>query len=186
LINSQEIGVVSTSVSNPLDEPIVQIIQADISDPNDLFRTKMERQEISIDPGEKREIAWIVRPADKLYDRLILVRVYLYQKVAYGPAQTNHCGILVLDFLGLSSSQILALVIAVSLLMMGVGGLLWVDQFPLVRDWSGNLVKRISALAGLTVAAMAANLAGIFILAAIFCLLAFVVLLTLFEKLMHT
>lgn len=179
MITSHETGVVSTSVSNPLDEPIVQIIQADISDPNDLFRIKMERQEISIDPGEKREIAWIVRPADKLYDRLILVRVYLYQKVACGPAQTNHCGILVLDFLGLSSSQILALVIAVSLLMMGVGGLLWVDQFPLVRDWSGNLVKRISALAGLTVA-------GIFILAAIFCLLAFVVLLTLFEKLMHS
>jgi len=150
-------------------------------------KSKWTGKKFNLEPGEKRQFSWTVTAEDKLYNRLILVRVYLYQKVAFGPAKTAHCGIIVWDFYGLSSNQIIAIAITASLILMVTGARLWLGRKNLLKDWSDNrLLRRLTWLTVFVTAGMVVNLLGYFIIAGIIYLFTLVVLLTMFEMLMYT
>ncbi len=185
ILTSQETGTISTSVTNPHDVPITQIIQADISDPTDLFHIKQDRQKIVIESNSKKEFSWTITPEDRLYNRLILARVYLYQQIAYGPAKTAHCGVLVWDFLGLSSKQMIIIWVFASLVLMVAGGGLWLGKRIISREWSDKLLNRLALLAGLVLVEMIVNLLGIFIVAVIIYVLILVVLLSMLDMLIY-
>lgn len=181
LITKQETAQISTTVSNKLDEPVEVLVQADISNPEDFSRIKSDRQEIILEPGERRGFNWTARPEDRLYDQLILSRVYLYRGLQYGVARTEHCGILVIDPPGLSGNQIITLTAALSIIGLAAGYYLWfVSSWP-HRLRGRHLAIGLAVIGGTVVAGIIANLAGAFFVASGLLILTLVAMLSLFE-----
>lgn len=181
LITTQETAQISMSVSNKLDEPVEVLVQADISTPEDFSRIQSDRQEILLEPGEQRDFNWTARPEDRLYDQLILSRVYLYRGLQYGVARTDNCGILVIDPPGLSSNQIITFTAALSLIGLAAGYYLWfVSSWP-HRQRGRHLAIGLALIGGTVVAGIIANLTGAFLVASALLVLTLVGMLSLFE-----
>lgn len=184
MITSQETGVVSVKVVNPSNEPVKLTLQADISDPNvEDSRIRSDVQKIELGADEAREYSWTITPADRKYDMLSFVRVYLYPEPAYGPARTTHCGVLVIDLAGVSSAQVITWVIVISLALVLLGFVLWVGDALFAWDWESKLLKTLVWLTAALVIGIAAGMLGSYILAGGMLLLILISLISLFENL---
>ncbi len=181
LITSRETGSVTARISNPLKKPIQSVIQADISNTSEDNDIRQDRQEINLGSGETRDFSWEVTPGDKIYGRLILVRVYLYQNLSDGPARTAHCGILVVDLAGWASRQIIILTVLASLVGMVAGVSLWVSQSQPLFGRTGHLAFGLVWLLVVTLVGMITNLIGAFLLSAGLLVLAVISLVSLVE-----
>lgn len=181
VMTSDETAEVTTSVTSKIDEPTRGIIQADISEPLVFSRIKSDRQDLRFQAGERKDFGWTVKPSDRLYNRLIFVRVYLWQEFSYGVARTDHCGILVVDSPNLNGGQLVALVIGASLALIAAGFTLWLSgSQPLTRR-SKHMVFGMAWLGGSVLLGMIANLSGAFVVAIGLLVLTLISLLSLLE-----
>lgn len=184
MITAQETGAATARVRNPTNEPIRLTVQADISDPSVAdTRIRQDSQKVELAAGETREFSWTITPADRKYDMLSFVRVYLYPDPAYGPARTSHCGILVLDVNNVSSTRVITLIVTVSLALVLLGFMLWAGAVLFAWDWTSKLLKTLVWLTGVLVVGILAGLLGSFILAGSMLLLILISLISLFENL---
>lgn len=181
VMTTEETVEVTTIVSNKLNEPTKGIIQVDISDPHVFTRIKSDRQDIRLQAGERKDFSWTVTPQDRLYNRLVLVRVYLWQEFSYGVARTDHCGILVIDSPGLSNNLLVGLAIGTSLLAMAGGFLLWFSASQPLSRKAKHFMFGLIWLGGSVLLGMLANLAGAFVVAIGLLVLTLVSLLSLLE-----
>ncbi len=121
MISSQEVGVISVELMNTTDKSIEPMVLLEISNPG-FFNT--HREKYSIASGDSREIQWQVSSQNAVFGRLILVRAYQFP--AYKtPSRAGSCGILLVDFFGLTGNQILLLSFAASLASIALGVGLW-------------------------------------------------------------
>jgi hypothetical protein len=121
MITSQEVGVISVELMNTTDKSIEPMILLEISNPG-LFNSQREKYPIA--SGASREIQWQVSSQNAVFGRLILVRAYQFP--AYKtPSRAGSCGILLVDFFGLTGNQILLLSFAASLSSIALGLGLW-------------------------------------------------------------
>ncbi|MHB1385215.1 MAG: hypothetical protein ACYC7M_10900 [Bellilinea sp.] len=181
VMTTDETAEVTTNVTNKLNEPTKGIIQVDISDPQVFTRIKSDRQDIRFQAGERKDFSWTVTPQDRLYNRLVLVRVYLWQEFSYGVARTDHCGILVIDSPELSSNLLVALAIGTSLLAMAGGFLLWLSASQPLSRKAKHFMFGMVWLGGSVLFGIIANLTGAFVVAAGLLVLTLVSLLSLLE-----
>ncbi len=163
LIAWQETATVVAHLENLLDQPSKVILQTDFSKPGAAIEPFREVQEFELGPNERRNLAWTVGMENLKYKRLILVRTYLIDPITRLPARTAHCGILVLGVDRLSGFQIILVSVIASLSGMALGIILWVvGKLPLKNRLS---TYAMIALAGVTLAGMAATLTGLWIVA---------------------
>ena len=123
VITSDEIGLVSMVFNNPVDRPLKQSVRARVSYG---FVTQMKEinTTLEMEPFETRELAWEVSPTEAAWNRLVLVRLYMFRSAPL-PSRTATCGILVLDLPGMTGSQVVTLVSLIGLLGMAGGIGLW-------------------------------------------------------------
>jgi hypothetical protein len=121
LITSQETGTLTATFKNTSDQAVRPTVRFQASNIG-LFRTETTR--LSMEPGGSQIVEWTVSSADMVLNRLIFAKIYTYASYPLEDIEQT-CGILVLDLPGFNGGQITAVFIALSLLGMGLGCLLW-------------------------------------------------------------
>ncbi len=184
ILTSSETASVRVKVSNPKDFPITPSIQASLSQPGVRDNLTREKQPLSLEPGETVEVSWQVGQDNILFNRIILVRVFLFQSNYYPPSATAHCGIMVRNLGFLKSTQLSIIVISASLVGMVAGASIWwwrsrsnphkINQKTSIFVW----------LFALTVLSFIANFLGWMLIAGFVILLTFLSILAILEAIM--
>ena len=121
LMTTGETAKISVRIKNPTKQTIEPVLRADISQPG-VFRQEMTQ--LSLAPGETKQVDWMVTKEDVDLRFFVLVKAYAYA-ISTLPFREATCGILILDLPGLTGSQILATALALMLLGIITGLLLW-------------------------------------------------------------
>lgn len=145
LISSSEVGEISIRLSNPSEYEVNPVIKARISAASALF-IREEDVQVFMKPGEKQTLSWPVQAGDAAFKRLILVRVLV------GPSypldsRTATCGIVVIDLLGLTSSQMQIGGILLSIILMITGWIFWSRSHPYRSGRIAELGNGLKAMA---------------------------------------
>jgi hypothetical protein len=163
LITRNETGTVSAGFHNPLDRPVRFSIRTRISEG---FVTLMREETayLPVDEGATERLEWTVTPDEAAYGSVILVKVLLRGHYPL-PSRQATCGVLVLGLPFLSGRQALALTVAASLLLMALGGILWLRGAWPVKEGSGlDLARGLAALAVCVLVGMVVGFLGAWVL----------------------
>lgn len=123
LISSRETSGVSISLSNPSEYEVNPVVKARISSGSALF-IREEVQQVFMKPGERQTLRWPITAEDAAYHRLILVRIMVNRSYPLS-SRTATCGIVLLDFAGLTGIQMQVGAILLSAIAIIGGGLGW-------------------------------------------------------------
>lgn len=124
LLSSRESGIVSASIKNQGDTPIMRLVRAHISRGHLTLMREFE-QRIELAPGEKVNLEWEVTEKDAAYGHLIFAKV-IFLKDDRNPIQRGSCGILVLNLpFGLSGRTVVATMYIVSFICIILALGLW-------------------------------------------------------------
>lgn len=184
LLTSRDLGKVTATIKNPKDTQSKTWIQASISKPGEPDNLIRNRQELMLEPAESVSISWQVDKSNKLFDRVIYVRVFLFQTQYHPPSATKHCGIIIKDIGKLSGNQAIALITGTSLLGMALGTLLWWWGSSAQMRLTNRIVKIMISLIGITVLTTLTNLAGWMLFAGILFILMILLLVSIFEAIL--
>lgn len=165
MITKSEAGTAAATLSNPFERPTEFTIRAHVTQG---FVTLMRELnfKLPLDPGDKGTLEWEVTPDDAAYGRLIMVRVRVYPKYPI-PSRHASCGILVLDVPHLTGNQILACVLAATLLSIAAGMGLWVTGDRRPSKPGLEVTRAMGALAACVLLGTIVALAGWWVLGVI-------------------
>jgi hypothetical protein len=121
LMTRSETGTVTLTLKNPTDKPLEFMARAALSNPGP---AKVERQTLTVGPGEKGQLHWTVTSDNIDLGFFIFVQMSTYP-VDTIPFRAMACGIVVLPLPGATGTQVFALTLIASLLCMAVGLGLW-------------------------------------------------------------
>ncbi|MFH2039006.1 MAG: hypothetical protein ABIJ65_06170 [Chloroflexota bacterium] len=159
-------SAVKATITNNTNRTIKPLYRMNVSNNSEITRLVETIPEIA--PGETLQVEWVVNPEDAIYGNLILVKVMQYKTIKT-PSREATCGTLVLKIPYLSGSQVLITGIFSSLVLMGLGIILWLkSNRPLigrslnVRNAMLFLVVLIGA--GMIVACFGSWMLGIILL----------------------
>jgi hypothetical protein len=128
MLSFDETGTISASINNSLDETVKPMLTADFSHvggPQELSEV------LILTPHESRTVIWNVDASNIIFGRLILVSI-LQRTYRDLPSRQGYCGIMILNILGMNGRQILTLLCSVSLLLLIIGGVIWLrNHFPM-------------------------------------------------------
>ena len=181
LIISPDTEVVSAAVTNTSTQPADLVIQADISNPNGTENYTKFRQPIHLAPAQRSEFSWPIHVEDRLYGRLVLVRVYLFKEVTSGAVRSNFCGVLALDWPGWNADLLIVLAIGFSLLCLLTGGGIWLANIGPENRKINHMKFGLAWLLAFTLAGIGCNLAGYFFLEILCLVVALISIVSLLE-----
>jgi hypothetical protein len=119
LITGGEIGVVEATVSNHTDKRLFRYVRTYISQGYLTYRHEINKS-FYLEPGETRTLTWDVSSDDAAWGYVVLVKVVVFEHGPY-PSMVGTCGIVSLDIPFLEGWHWVAMVIVVSLIIMGIG-----------------------------------------------------------------
>lgn len=184
IMAADETKTVSITVHNPKNFAIQPSLQATLSDPTVWDNALRDKQAISLQPGEKKTFSWQVNGEKNLvFNRVILVRVFLFQSPYHPPSLTRHCGILVTEVGDLSGNQLVSLVTIISLGGMLLGILLWYNNIPRRTRRDNRGLSIMASLMGLTAVTILTNLLGWMVGAGMLLILTLLLFLAIMETL---
>jgi hypothetical protein len=163
LITGNETGTVSATFHNSLDRSINFSIQTRISQG---FVTLMREDKtiLPVDAGGTERLEWTVTADDAAYRSVVLVNVLLRGHYPL-PSRQATCGVLVLGVPFLTGKQLLTLAVAASLVLMALGGALWlVGSWPVNERSELDLARGMGALAISVVVGMVVGFLGAWLL----------------------
>jgi hypothetical protein len=164
-MTTEEVGTISASFTNPLENPIEPTVRTNISQGSATLMREDESK-ITLAPGETQRLEWQVTAEDAAYDWLILARVRLYAKRPLGSREAA-CGILVVDLPFSSGSTVYYLALTIMVLGMAGGAGLWVISNRPMTGGAWPMMRAMGALAGCALAALIVGLLGQWLLSLI-------------------
>ena len=144
MLSSSESGVVSTLITNSLDQQVSPLVITEISRggaPQSLSRTLL------LAPHQDQTLQWSVDDSDLIFGRLILVNVVQSRYADLDP-HGGFCGILVFDLFNLTGYESLVLILIGGFLLILVGGLLWSRLHAPLNELAEQTLKACGGLAG--------------------------------------
>jgi len=168
-ISPQETGLVTAKLNNPTDKDWERYVRVNISE-GFVTLTREFKTNIPIKAGSSQRVQWEVYPEDAAYDRIIFFRAYVNAKYPY-PSLGSSCGILLLDWWGLTGMQILVGMVAAFLGLTALGFFLLKISTPLSDESAWHAINAMVALAvivilGLIISYLSAWVVGLLLLAA--------------------
>lgn len=163
VIAADETARIKATLNNPLSRPATFSVRTRIAD----GRISLQRQydeQIDLDPGEEGELEWEVMATDAVFERIIMARVYVARNATV-PNRDGVCGILVLPISGIGGTTALTITIIASLLLIGSGSYLWLQQARPLRHNQLEWARLGGAFALLIVINMFISLSGNWVLA---------------------
>jgi len=150
LLSASESGMITTSITNTLDQSALPTITTDISTADGM---KNQKQTLSFAPHETRSLQWPVNNLNVIFGRLILVNV---MQGRYGDLASNSsfCGILVFSLFNLTGGQSLVLVFVGSLFLILASGILWQGTHAPHETSPDQTLKACGGLAGVSTLAL--------------------------------
>lgn len=145
MITESETGIVTASLTNPLDRPIDRYVRAHITDGYVTLMREVD-QSVSIAPGGRERLAWEVTADDAAFERFILVRVVVRGRYPL-PSRQGTCGIFVVDVPYLTGDQVFGLVFTAGLISMGLGFGLWYRASEPLRERGLQATRAMGMLA---------------------------------------
>lgn len=121
LITDGEVGTITLRISNITDQTTRAWIKAHISRPGRLENMVRRTRNTYLSPGDETEMVWLVTTDNTLYNRMVLMRVFLKLTEFHPPARTQHCGIISANLWGMTSNQILGLIIGSNVIFTATG-----------------------------------------------------------------
>ncbi len=121
LMSLSETRYVRIRVSNPTQEAVSPMIDADISRLGLLYESS---DYYTIAPGETREIEWKMTSDNVVYGSLVLVKVYVHAVTSL-PSRGGTCGTLALNFGSLNGDQALLLILTSGAAFFALAWGLW-------------------------------------------------------------
>lgn len=147
ILSADEVGTVSISLTNPRTREMLPIIEFTASSQG-LFRQTKDQPTLAAE--ETREFKWNISRADIDFGIFAMAKVFVFSAY-YQPNQLSAtCGILWLNLPGLSGTTIFLLWVALSVVFIVGGWLMWY----LVRrsgEWRPILLSRGMAALGIVV-----------------------------------
>lgn len=123
VISPTETAFVSAKFRNTLERDTRLTIQVHTTmGAVTLMREYVDR--VDFRQGESKRLKWEIFPDDKVYGRLVLVRVMQMRQHPM-PSFTGTCGVLVLNFLGLPGLATTILWVAGAVVLMAGGAFMW-------------------------------------------------------------
>lgn len=147
---------VRVTLSNSFDRPIEHNVRVHISD-GFLTLIREERATVPLEAGERQRLAWSISADDAAYGSVVFVRAYQFPKYPQ-PDRNLSCGVLVLDIPFLTGGQLVALIIALSVLTMGSGLAIWHTQSRPMSRRDMRVATALGMLALVVLAAVALTL----------------------------
>jgi hypothetical protein len=157
VITTNEVGIVSATISNPSDREKNFYVRAHISEGYVSLKREINQQ-IPVESQGKGKVEWEIYPEDAAYRRIVLFRVYVNPSYPI-PSQGNFCGVIVLDIPGLSGAQFYYLIVGVALAGV-IGGIFFWQRVN--RPMNRNQRSMTNAMIGLAAIVLGAVLAGHF------------------------
>jgi hypothetical protein len=150
-----ESGIIQARITNITKEDIKPVVTAQISH-GDLPR--QFEQTVPLLADESKTVKWTVVPSDVIFGDLILVNI-LQSRYRDNPSFLGSCGIILFHVPGLTGMQSFILIMAVSLVAMLGGGMLWLTgrRQPL-SEFSVNFMRINKTLMTITVLTMLSTL----------------------------
>ena len=158
MITESETGEVTASLFNPLERSTERFLQAHITDGYVTLMREVNRR-VSLEPGERQQLAWEVTADDAAYERFILVKVVLRGRYPL-PSRQGTCGILVVDVPYLRGEQVFGLGFGAALLCMVGGIVLWLKAGDPLVDRGRRVARAMAALTGSIVVGTTVGLLG--------------------------
>jgi len=119
LMTTNETREVTLSLKNPSQEKDTRFVTTTISE-GYLTLVREIKQNVSLDPGETKELSWEISPEDAVYRKIVLFRAYVKGSYPYPSLEAN-CGVLVLDIPFLKGAQVMGLTLGFTFLLMLAG-----------------------------------------------------------------
>lgn len=118
LMTTNETREIRLILNNPSEREITRFVVATITE-GSLTLNRRIKQNVPVDPGEKKEITWEIYPEDAAYGGIILFKVYVKRDYPY-PSLNGDCGVLVLDIPLLTGNQVTGILLGlISTLLLG-------------------------------------------------------------------
>lgn len=167
-ISPQETGLITAKLGNPTDKDWDRFVRVNISE-GFVTLTREIKSNIPIKAGSSQRVQWEVYPEDAAYHRIIFFRVYVNAKYPY-PSIGSSCGILLLDWWGLTGMQILIGLSTVFLGLTAIGFLILKFSTSINEESAWHAINSMVALAvivsiGLVVSYFSAWVVGLLLLA---------------------
>lgn len=168
-ISPQETGLVTARLRNPTEMDWERFVRVNISE-GFVTLTRELTSSIPVKASNSQKVQWEVYPEDAAYDRIIFFRVYINAKYPY-PSLGSSCGILLLDWWGLTGMQILVGTILAFLGLTGIGFLLLKVNTSRSDENAWHAINAMVALAvivtlGLIISYLSVWVVGLLLLAA--------------------
>jgi hypothetical protein len=151
MLSPDESGQVSTRITNTTGESVKPVITAEINGKPGLDQT------LSLAPGEARSLDWTVDSSARIFDRMILVNMYQGRYRDLEPRQGS-CGILVYSLFGMSGTGTFRLIFGASVLLMILGGFLWLSARSPLKAADAKLTYASGFLGSLVLASLLSSL----------------------------
>ncbi len=159
LMTTGEIGTVGVVVKNPTSHTITRTVRIHISQ-GDVLAMREFTERVTLEPKGKQYLSWEIYPEDRVFNLFVLVRVILFRGFSL-PSADAACGVMVLDLPWARGGQIVAGVVAASLLCMGVGELLLRKGLYGAPERTREVARSARAIAVLALVAMGAGYLGL-------------------------
>ena len=136
LMERSEAGSMWVNVRNETDREINQVVAVRLSSP---LAISESRETLTLAPGETRRLTWTIDASNIDLGTFVFAHVATYP-VYPVPMREATCGVFVVDFPGLSGNLLFYGLLALCVLCLGVGLLLWdtsrlsaISRLPSVR-----------------------------------------------------
>jgi hypothetical protein len=163
ILTGDEVGTVAVTLTNPHEKEIEPLFQVDIGEQG-MFRTYRDR--MYIPAGESQTLQWTVSRDDTVFRYLILVKIFQFAAFKT-PTRDGSCGILYLD-VPFSGTAVLIFTIAISVLGMALGIILWVTLYKALPSNKTRVLRAMVVMAISVVITMVLGILGSWLLGVLF------------------
>jgi hypothetical protein len=150
MLSFSESSMVATVITNSSDQSVLPVVTAEISKAGGWQSLS---QTLSLAPYKTQVLRWSVNNSNVIFGRLILVNVIQARYSDLDPRR-GFCGILVLDLFNLTGSESLALILIGGIVLIIVGGTLWMRLHAPLDELADQTLKACGGLAAVTTLAL--------------------------------
>ena len=145
IITYNEQAKITAEFENPLDQTVERYARANITQ-GFVTYTRQVESHVPVEPGTTEPIEWEIFPEDAAYEKLILFRVYVFQKRSL-PSMDGQCGVVLLDVPSLTGTQIGWILFLTSFTLIITGRLIWESKNRIKDKFIKNISRALNGLA---------------------------------------
>ncbi len=158
MITSRETATISARINNSLDSATSFYVRAYFSE-GYVTLMREEISQFSLDPGESRKLEWAVTAEDAAFERIVLAKVAVRGGYPL-PTRQGTCGIVLTGIPFLTGRTLTTIGVALSLICIAAGGVLWVRTHPAMRGVAVQSTRAMGLMTASVIVGLFVGLMG--------------------------